>query len=116
MHASVTYPYRDRDTLEIHYTGDSVELAAERFAELEAAGFVTAAGEVICEAATEEPTEAEQEEPTDKAPENQTDEAVGESNPAGMTVPELHAAIEAAGGFAPKKATKAELVKLFEAL
>lgn len=108
MHASVTYPYRDRDTLEIHYTGDSVELAPERFAELEAAGFVTAAGEVICEAATEEPTEAEPEEPTD--------EAVGESNPAGMTVAELHAAIEAAGGFAPKKATKAELVKLFEAL
>ena len=64
MHASVTYPYRDRDTLEIHYTGDSVELAAERFAELEAAGFVTAADEVICEAATEEPTEAEPEEPT----------------------------------------------------
>lgn len=108
MHASVTYPYRDRDTLEIHYTGDSVELAADRFAELEAAGFVTAADEVICETATEEPT--------DKAPEDQTDEAVGEPNPADMTVAELHAAIEAAGGFAPKKATKAELVKLYEAL
>lgn len=108
MHASVTYPYRDRDTLEIHYTGDSVELAAERFAELEAAGFVEAAGEVICEAPTEERTEAEPEEPTD--------EAVGESNPANMTVAELHAAIEAAGGFAPKKAPKAELVKLYEAL
>lgn len=108
MHASVTYPYRDRDTLEIHYTGDSVELAAERFAELEAAGFVTAADEPISEAVAEESTEAEPEEPTD--------EAVGESNPAGMTVAELHAAIEAAGGFAPKKATKAELVKLYEAL
>ena len=108
MHASVTYPYRDRDTLQIHYTGDAVELAADRFAELEAAGFVTAADEVICEAATEEPT--------DKALEDQTDEAVGEPNPADMTVAELHAAIEAAGGFAPKKATKAELVKLYEAL
>ena len=107
MHASVTYPYRDRDTLEIHYTGDSVELAPERFAELEAAGFVTAAEEPTVEE-PEEPTEAEQEEPTD--------EAVGGSNPAGMTVAELHAAIEAAGGFAPKKATKAELVKLFKAL
>lgn len=116
MYATVTYPYRDRDTLEIHYTGDSVELAAERFAELEAAGFVTAADEVICEAATEEPTEAEPEEPTDKAPEDQTDEASEEPNPADMTVAELHAAIEAAGGFAPKKATKAELVKLYEAL
>lgn len=108
MHASVTYPYRDRDTLEIHYTGDLVELAAERFAELEAAGFVTAAEEPISEAVAEESTEAEPEEPTD--------EAVGEPNPAGMTVAELHAAIEAAGGFAPKKATKAELVKLYEAL
>lgn len=107
MHASVTYPYRDRDTLEIHYTGDSVELAPERFAELEAAGFVTAA---------EEPTVEEPEEPTEAEPEEPTDEAVGESSPAGMTVAELHAAIEAAGGFAPKKATKAELVKLFEAL
>lgn len=108
MHASVTYPYRDRDTLEIHYTGDSVELAPERFAELEAAGYVDAAEEPISEAVAEEPTEAEPEEPTD--------EAVGEPNQAGMTVAELHAAIEAAGGFAPKKATKAELVKLYEAL
>lgn len=116
MHASVTYPYRDRDTLEIHYTGNSVELTADRFTELEAAGYVDAAEEPISEAVAEESTEAEPEEPTDKAPEDQTDEAVGESNPAGMTVAELHAAIEAAGGFAPKKATKAELVKLYEAL
>ena len=115
MHASVTYPYRDRDTLEIHYAGDAVELTADRFIELEAAGFVTAAEEPTVEE-HEEQTEAEPEEPTDKAPEDQTDEAAGESNPAGMTVAELHAAIEAAGGFAPKKATKAELVKLYEAL
>lgn len=108
MHALVTYPYRDRDTLEIHYTGDAVELTADRFTELEAAGYVDAAEEPISEAAAEKPPEAEPEEPTD--------EAVGESNPADMTVAELHAAIEAAGGFAPKKATKAELVKLYEAL
>lgn len=108
MYATVTYPYRDRDTLEIHYAGDTVELAADRFTELEAAGYVDAAEEPISEAVAEEPTEAESEEPTD--------EAVGEPNPAGMTVAELHAAIEAAGGFAPKKATKAELVKLYEAL
>lgn len=108
MHALVTYPYRDRDTLEIHYTGDTVELAADRFTELEAAGYVDAAEEPISEAVAEESTEAEPEEPTD--------EAVGEPNPADMTVTELHAAIEAAGGFAPKKATKAELVKLYEAL
>lgn len=108
MHALVTYPYRDRDTLEIHYTGDTVELAADRFTELEAAGYVDAAEEPISEAVAEESTEAEPEEPTD--------EAVGEPNPADMMVAELHAAIEAAGGFAPKKATKAELVKLYEAL
>ena len=108
MNALVTYPYRDRDTLEIHYAGDAVELTADRFTELEAAGYVDAAEEPISEAVAEESTEAE--------PEDQTDEAVGESNPAGMTVAELHAAIEAAGGFAPKKATKAELVKLYEAL
>lgn len=108
MYATVTYPYRDRDTLEIHYAGDTVELAADRFTELEAAGYVDAAEEPISEAVAEESTEAEPEEPTD--------EAVGEPNPADMTVAELHAAIEAAGGFAPKKATKAELVKLYEAL
>lgn len=108
MYATVAYPYRDRDTLEIHYAGDTVELAADRFTELEAAGYVDAAEEPISEAVAEESTEAESEEPTD--------EAVGEPNPAGMTVAELHAAIEAAGGFAPKKATKAELVKLYEAL
>lgn len=108
MYATVTYPYRDRDTLEIHYTGDTVELAADRFTELEAAGYVDAAEEPISEASAEEPTEAEPEEPTEEAAE--------EPNPADMTVAELHAAIEAAGGFAPKKATKAELVKLYEAL
>lgn len=108
MHATVTYPYRDRDTLEIHYTGDTVELAADRFTELEAAGYVDAAEEPISEAAAEEQAEAEPEEPTDEAPEG--------PNPADMTVAELHDAIEAAGGFAPKKATKAELVKLYEAL
>ena len=100
MHALVTYPYRDRDTLEIHYAGDAVELTADRFTELEAAGYVDAAEEPISEAVAEEPT----------------DEAVGVPNQADMTVAELHAAIEAAGGFAPKKATKAELVKLYEAL
>ena len=108
MYATVTYPYRDRDTLEIHYTGDTVELAADRFTELETAGYVDAAEEPTSEAAAEEQTEAEPEEPTDEAPEG--------PNPADMTVAELHDAIEAAGGFAPKKATKAELVKLYEAL
>lgn len=108
MYATVAYPYRDRDTLKIHYTGDTVELAADRFTELEAAGYVDAAEEPISEAVAEEQTEAEPEEPTDEAPEG--------PNPADMTVAELHDAIEAAGGFAPKKATKAQLVAMYEAL
>lgn len=115
MHASVTYPYRDRDTFEIHYAGDSVELTAERFAELEAAGFVAAAEEPITEA-PEVKTEAAPEELTGAEPAEPTDEAPEEPNAADMTVSELHAAIEAAGGFAPKKATKAQLVELYEAL
>lgn len=116
MYATVVYPYRDRDTLEIHYTGDTVDLAADRFTELEAAGYVDAAEEPISESAAEEPTEAKPEEPTEAKPEEQTEAKPEEPNPADMTVAELHAAIEAAGGFAPKKATKAELVKLYEAL
>ena len=32
----MTYPYRDRETYEIHRTGDEVELTPERFAELSA--------------------------------------------------------------------------------
>lgn len=115
MYATVTYPYRDRDTLEIHYTGDTVELAADRFTELEAAGYVDAAEEPTAQA-SEEQTEAKPEEPTVETAEEPTDEAPEGPNPADMTVAELHDAIEAAGGFAPKKATKAELVKLYEAL
>ena len=78
MYATVTYPYRDRDTLEIHYTGDTVDLAADRFTELEAAGYVDAAEEPISEAAAEEPPEAKPEDPTEAKPE--------EPNPADMTV------------------------------
>ena len=39
MFATVTYPYRDRETYEIHRSGDTVELTLERFAELSANGF-----------------------------------------------------------------------------
>lgn len=40
MIALVTYPYRDRETLAVHYVGEEVELTDERFAELSAGGFV----------------------------------------------------------------------------
>ena len=105
MHALVTYPYRDRETLEVRYAGDSVDLTDERFAELEAAGFVSVA-EVPAEDAT----------PEEPAEEGQTEAPADEQSDAGMTVAELRAAIEAAGGFAPKKATKAQLTELYGAL
>ena len=40
MIALVTYPYRDRETLAVHYVGEEVELTDERFAELSAGGVV----------------------------------------------------------------------------
>lgn len=114
MRATVTYPYRDRETLEVHRTGDEVELTAERFAELSAAGYVDApeqAGEPAepapekaaqpeepAEPATEEPARAEHEQPQE------------------MTAAQMRAEIEARGGFAPKKATKAQLAELLEQL
>ena len=95
MIATVTYPYRDRETLEVHRTGDEVELTAGRFAELSAAGYVDAAEQP---AQPEEPAHAEHEPPRE------------------MTAAQLRAEIEARGGFAPKKATKAQLAELLEQL
>ncbi len=92
MIATVTYPYRDRETLEVHHTGDEVELTAERFAELSAEGYVDAPED----AKPEEPEESEQ--------------------PQEMTAAQMRAEIESMGGFAPKKATKAQLAELMESL
>ena len=106
MRATVTYPYRDRETLEVHRTGDEVELTAERFAELSAAGYVDA------------PEQAG--EPAEPAPEKAAqpeDPARAEHEPPKeMTAAQLRAEIEARGGFAPKKATKAQLAELLEQL
>ncbi len=92
MIATVTYPYRDRETLEVHHTGDEVELTAERFAELSAEGYVDA------------PSQAEPEEPEES------------EQPQEMTAAQMRAEIESMGGFAPKKATKAQLAELMESL
>lgn len=105
MIATVTYPYRDRETYEIHRTGDEVELTPERFAELSAAGYVDAAEQ----AAEPEPEKREEAE----ADEDEAKEAKGVSE---MTAAEMRAEIEANGGFAPKKATKAQLAELLEQL
>lgn len=98
MIATVTYPYRDRETLDIHRAGEEVELSAERFTELSAAGYVDAREEPKAEKPEE--TEGEEGEPKAEKPE--------------LTAAQMRAEIEARGGFAPKKATKAQLAELLE--
>ena len=99
MIALVTYPYRDRETLTVHYVGEEVELTDERFAELS-----------VDDPAEEEG--GEDAEPGQPAPE----QPVHEKPSPEMTVQQLRDAIEAADGFAPRKATKAELIAILETL
>lgn len=113
MIALVTYPYRDRETLAVHYVGEEVELADERFAELSAGGFVD-----LPHAETEaaaEPVEDEADEGEDVV-DNEPEQPVHEKPSPEMTVQQLRDAIEAANGFAPRKATKAELTAILETL
>lgn len=99
MLALVTYPYRDRETLAVHLAGEEVELADARFAELCAGGYVDAPAEKPAEPAAEQ----------EAAPQPV-------SAPVEMTAAELRAVIESKGGFAPRKATKAELQAMLAAL
>lgn len=129
MFATVTYPYRDRETYEIHRTGDTVELTPERFAELSASGYVDAASPIDpMEAAGHLPDEpegegAEQAEAggpgpaAGPAPEQEEPEPAPAAPPEQeMTAQQLRDAIEAKGGFAPKKANKAQLAELLGSL
>nr|DAJ04160.1 MAG TPA: dimeris T4 recombination endonuclease VII [Caudoviricetes sp.] len=113
MIALVTYPYRDRETLAVHYVGEEVELADERFAELSAGGFVDLppAGP----AAAAEPVEDDDAEDGDVV-DDEPEQPVHEKPAPEMTVQQLRDAIEAANGFAPRKATKAELTAILAAL
>lgn len=113
MIALVTYPYRDRETLAVHYMGEEVELADERFAELSAGGFVDLppAGP----AAAAEPVEDDDAEDGDVV-DDEPEQPVHEKPAPEMTVQQLRDAIEAANGFAPRKATKAELTAILAAL
>lgn len=113
MIALVTYPYRDRETLAVHYVGEEVELTDERFAELSAGGFVDLppAGP----AAAAEPVEDDDAEDGDVV-DDEPEQPVHEKPAPEMTVQQLRDAIEAAGGFAPRKATKAELTAILETL
>ena len=108
MIALVTYPYRDRETLAVHYVGEEVELTDERFAELSAGGFVDLPPTAPAAAAAP----AEEEGGEDAAPE----QPAAEKPATEMTVQQLRDAIEAADGFAPRKATKAELAAILAAL
>lgn len=129
MFATVTYPYRDRETYEIHRTGDAVELTPERFAELSANGYVDAASPIEpmepADGIAEEPegegaeqAEAGAPEPVvEPAPEQEEPEPAPAAPPEQeMTAQQLRDAIEAKGGFAPKKANKAQLAELLGAL
>lgn len=113
MIALVTYPYRDRETLAVHYGGEEVELTDERFAELSAGGFVDLppAGP----AAAAEPVEDDDAEDGDVV-DDEPEQPVHEKPAPEMTVQQLRDAIEAANGFAPRKATKAELIAILETL
>jgi hypothetical protein len=113
MIALVTYPYRDRETLAVHYVGEEVELTDERFAELSAGGFVDLppAGP----AAAAEPVEDDDAEDGDVV-DDEPEQPVHEKPAPEMTVQQLRDAIEAANGFAPRKATKAELIAILETL
>lgn len=125
MFATVTYPYRDRETYEIHRTGDTVELTPERFAELSANGYVDAASPIdpmeradgVPEQPEGEGAEQAEADAPEPAPEQEEPEPTPAAPPAQeMTAQQLRDAIEEKGGFAPKKANKAQLAELLEAL
>lgn len=125
MFATVTYPYRDRETYEIHRTGDTVELTPERFAELSANGYVDAASPIEpmerADGVPEEPEGEGAEQAEADAPESAPEQEEPEPAPAAppaqeMTAQQLRDAIEEKGGFAPKKANKAQLAELLGAL
>lgn len=113
MIALVTYPYRDRETLAVHLVGKEVELTDERFAELSALGHVDlppAEPEVSAEPVEDDGAEGED------VVDNEPEQPVREKPSPEMTVQQLRDAIEAANGFAPRKATKAELIAILETL
>jgi hypothetical protein len=113
MIALVTYPYRDRETLAVHLVGEEVELTEARFAELSALGHVDLPpAETEAAAEPAEDDDAEDEDVVDYEPE----QPVHEKPAPEMTVQQLRDAIEAANGFAPRKATKAELAAILETL
>lgn len=118
MIALVTYPYRDRETLAVHLVGEEVELTEARFAELSALGHVDlppAETEAAAEPVEDDGAEDDGAEGEDVV-DNEPEQPVHEKPSPEMTVQQLRDAIEAANGFAPRKATKAELIAILETL
>lgn len=111
MIALVTYPYRDRETLAVHLVGEEVELTEARFAELSAGGHVD-----LPPAEPAEPVEAVEAAGDEGGEDVQPEEPAAGESVQEMTVQQLRDAIESAGGFAPRKATKAELTAILAAL
>lgn len=109
MIALVTYPYRDRETLAVHLAGEEVELTGERFAELSAGGYVDLPP-AESEAAGDDSAE------DGDGEDSQPEQTAAEKPANDMTVQQLRAAIEDAHGFAPRKATKEELIAILESL
>ncbi len=112
MIALVTYPYRDRETLAVHLVGEEVELTDERFAELSAGGYVDLppVAPATAEPVEDEPAEEEGGEDAE------SEQPAAEKPATEMTVQQLRDAIEAGNGYAPRKATKAELSAILAAL
>lgn len=104
MMALVTYPYRDRESGEVRYLGEAVELTDARFAELSARGLV------------ERADGAEGARVAAPAREAAHGGGATEPQPPAQTAAELRAAIEARGGYAPKKATKGQLESILGSL
>ena len=104
MKAVVVYPFKDKESGEIRYVDDHLELSEERFGELRRAGFVSLDA-------------SEQEEPEGEADPGKPEEPTkAEDDPGNKTAAELRAEIEAKGGFAPKRATKAQLADILGTL
>jgi len=105
MRAKVKEAYTDRETGEVRYKGDEVELTAARLAELAARGFVEA---LEGEGAAEPPAA--------EGPEAAGEGRSADPDLASMTNAQLREYIEERGEEAPRKANKAALLMIAEAL
>ena len=116
MKAVVVYPFTDKESGEVRYAGERIELEEARFDELRRASFVS------LDASEQEEPEGEDdpgelEDPTEgDADASAQEKPEGDANPGDKTAAELRAEIEAKGGFAPKRATKAQLADILGTL